>query len=130
VLDVAGRQFRYASLLEQRFQEAEGVVRAGDRREVLDPLTLRGDEIAFTLNITLDGLGLTKHEFSGKVSGDEMVGTVTLTPTGRSTVTVPWRAKRTQRSDYFAPTGTEIFRKQGSLDDRQFIARPTSQPLP
>ena len=111
VLDVQGRQYRYASLLEQRFQETEGVARAGDRREVLDALTLRGDEIAFTLNITLDGLGLTRHEFSGKVSGDEIVGTVKLTPAERSTITQPWRARRTARSDYFAPTGTEMFKK-------------------
>jgi hypothetical protein len=28
------------------------------------------------LNITLDQLGLTRHEFSGKVEGDQIVGTV------------------------------------------------------
>jgi hypothetical protein len=112
VLDVEGKQFRYGSLLEQRFQETEGVVRVGDRREVLDPVLLRGDEIAFTLNITLNGLGLTRHEFSGKVNGDEIAGTVKLTPADRSTLTLPWRARRTARSDYFAPTGTEIFKKE------------------
>jgi precorrin-6B methylase 2 len=115
VLDVGGRQVRYASLIEQRFQEAEGVARAGDRREVLDAMTLRGDEIAFTLNITLNGLGLTRHEFSGKVDGDQIVGTVKLTPADRPTTTLQWRARRTERSDYFAPTGTEMFQKPAQV---------------
>ena len=113
ILDMDGRQFRYASVLEQRFQETEGVVRAGDRLEVLDTMTLRGNEIAFTLNITLNGLGLTRHEFSGKVDGDQIVGTVKLTASNRSTVTLQWRARRTERSEYFAPTGTELFQKPG-----------------
>jgi hypothetical protein len=108
-----GRPFRYASVLEQRFQETEGVVRAGDRREVLEAMTLRGNDIAFTLNITLNGLGLTRHEFSGKVAGDQIVGTVKLTPADRPTITRQWRARRTVRSDYFAPTGTEMFKKPG-----------------
>ena len=112
-LDLNGRPFRYASVLEQRFQETEGVVRAGDRREVLEAMTLRGNDIAFTLNITLNGLGLTRHEFSGKVDGDHIVGTVKLTPADRSTITRQWRARRTARSDYFAPTGTKMFKKPG-----------------
>ena len=113
ILDVEGKPFSYASSLEQRFQETEGVVRVGDRREILDGMTLRGDDIKFNLNITLNGLGLTHHEFSGKVDGDQIVGTAKLTPSGRSTVTLPWRARRTTRSDYFAPTGTEMFQKPG-----------------
>lgn len=113
ILDLNGRPFRYASVLEQRFQETEGVVRAGDRREVLEAITLRGNDIAFTLNITLDGLGLTRHEFSGKVDGDHIAGTVKLTPADRSTITRPWRARRTARSNYFAPTGTKMFQKPG-----------------
>jgi hypothetical protein len=111
-LDVEGRRIPYASLIEQRFQEAEGVVRAGDRREVLEGLTLRGEAISFALNITLDGLGLTKHEFSGKVDGDQIAGTVKLTPANRSSINVDWRARRTERSNYFAPTGTNGFQKQ------------------
>jgi len=113
-LDVAGRQFRYASLVDQQFQKVEGVVRAGDRREVLNPMTLRGDDITFTLNITLDGLGLTRHEFSGKVNGDQIVGTVKVTPPDQTTLTLPWSARRTERSGYFAPTGTAMFQPPGN----------------
>lgn len=110
-LNVAGRQFRYASVLEQRFQVVEGVARAGDRREVLEGATLRGETIAFRLNITLDGLGLTRHEFTGRVTDDQIVGTVQVTPSDQPSVTLPWRARRVARSDYFAPTGTAVPRK-------------------
>jgi len=66
-LSVASRPFRYSSFVEQHFQKVEGVVRTGDRREVLEGVALRGADITFSLNITLDQLGLTRHEFSGKV---------------------------------------------------------------
>jgi hypothetical protein len=107
-LDVHGNHVRYASLVEQRFQMIEGVARAGDRREILNAMTLRGADISFTLDVTLDGLGLTRHEFSGVAVGDEIVGTVKVTPVNRPTQTLPWRARRVDRSDYFAPTGTEV----------------------
>jgi hypothetical protein len=110
-LSIAGRRFRYAALLDQHFQKVDGVVRAGDRREVLNAMALRGDEITFTLDITLDGVGLTRHEFAGKVNGSQIVGTVNLTPPNQPTLTVPWRARQTDRSRsrYFAPTGTALF---------------------
>jgi hypothetical protein len=105
-LSVANSQFRYSSFVEQHFQMVEGVARAGDRREVLQGMTLRGAEITFSLNITLDQLGLTRHEFSGKVEGDQIVGTVTVTPADQPPLTMPWVARRSERSDYFARTGT------------------------
>jgi hypothetical protein len=110
-LSVAGRRFRYSSVVEQHFQMVEGVARAGDRREVLEGMTLRGADLAFTFNITLDRSGLTRHEFSGKVAGDQIVGTVNVTPAGQSTQTMPWRARRSDRSDYFARTGTALFQQ-------------------
>jgi hypothetical protein len=112
-LTVAGRRFEYGAVLEQQFQVLEGVARAGDRREVFQSATLRGDAIAFSLNITLDGLGLTQHEFSGKVAGDRIDGTATVTVEGQSAVTLPFRAQRTPTSKYFAPTGTSMFQKVG-----------------
>jgi hypothetical protein len=110
-LTVAGKRIPYGAIIEQQFQAVEGVARAGDRREVLDPATLRGDEIAFALKITLDGLGLTRHEFTGKVDGDQIVGTAKVTPPDQDTITLPWRARRTARSHYFAPTGTALFQQ-------------------
>ncbi len=114
-LSVGGRQFRYASFVEQHFQNVEGVARSGDRREVLEGMSLRGADISFALNITLDPLGLTRHEFSGKVEGDQIVGTVKLSPADQSPVTLPWRARRSERSDYFATTGTAMFEQAGQV---------------
>ena len=111
-LSVAGKRFRYSSFVEQHFQMVEGVARTGDRREVLESMTLRGVDITFALNITLDRLGLTRHEFSGKVENDHIAGTVKVTPAGQSPQTLPWRARRSERSDYFAKTGTAMFQKQ------------------
>jgi hypothetical protein len=112
-LSVAGKPVKYSVVLEQQFQALEGVARAADRREVLTATTLKGDEISFVLNITLDGQGLTAHQFTGKVSGDAIAGTVTLTPANQVVAIVPWKAKRTDRPSYFAPTGTAMFEKSG-----------------
>ena len=112
-LNLAGQRVEYAALLEQRFQTVEGVARAGDRREVLESPTLRGDEIAFVLNITVDGLGLTRHEFTGRASGDQIVGTARVTPHEGSAATLPFRAERTVKSRYFEPTGTPATRHAG-----------------
>src|SRR5262245_9359599 len=65
-LEASGRRFRYAAVIDQHFQKVEGVARAGDRREVFEDVTLRGEDLSFVLAITLDGLGLTRHEFAGK----------------------------------------------------------------
>ena len=92
-------------VLEQQFQVVEGVARAGDRREVLESATLRGEDIGFNLKITLDGAGLTQHEFKGKVDGDRIAGTVKVAPSDRAAETLPFRARRTATSRYFAPTG-------------------------
>ena len=105
-LAVGGRKVAYAAVLEQQFQVIEGVARAGDRREVLESATLRGDSIGFVLKITLDGLGLTQHEFKGKVDGDRLEGTVGVAAPDRQAETLPFRARRTSASRYFAPTGT------------------------
>jgi Methyltransferase domain len=110
-LTVTGKQIPYGAAIEQQFQMIEGVARAGDRREVLTEATLRGADIAFTLEITLDGFGLTRHEFSGKVDGDQIVGTATLTPAQREVITVPWRARRAAQPRYFAATGTALFER-------------------
>ena len=108
-LNLAGKAIPYSAVLEQQFQVIEGVARAGDRREVLTAAALRGEQIEFTLTLTLDGLGLTRHEFAGKVEGDEIVGTARVTPAQQETIRVPWRARRTAQPHYFSPTGTALF---------------------
>jgi len=105
-----GSRIAYASILEQRFQAAEGVVRAGNRRELLYDVKLRGEDITFTLAMTLDGIGFVRHVFQGKVRGDVIEGTasVTLPPNHDRTYRLPWRAVRSATSAYFEPTGTNV----------------------
>src|SRR5688572_22931869 len=57
-LEVAGREYEYGAVFEQQFQVVEGAARAGDRREVLDSATLRGEDIAFMVKSTPDGARL------------------------------------------------------------------------
>ena len=98
---------RYSAVLEQQFQSVEGVVRVGDRRGVFDSMKLNGDEVAFTLMMTLPGVGLTRHQFHGKVKGNAIDGTVRIAhePKYEDAVVLPWRAERSTTSAYFAPTG-------------------------
>lgn len=75
---IAGQRIAYAAVLEPHFQTAEGVVRAGANREVLTGVKLSGENLSFKLAITLEGIGFTRHEFSGKVRGERIEGTVRL----------------------------------------------------
>lgn len=110
VLAINGQPVSYSAIAEQRFQRAEGVARAGNRRELLHDMTVRGEDISFTLGMTLDGIGFVRHVYSGKVRGDAIVGTVnvTLPPNHEKFIELPWRATRSATSAYFAPTGTNI----------------------
>lgn len=109
-LEVGGVKRHYAAVLEQQFQQLEGVVRAGDRRGVFSDMKLTGEDLSFTLDITLDGSGLFRHNFNVRVNGDKMVGNVRVVPlkdrqeTGDA-VTLPFQATRSAKSAYFEPTG-------------------------
>ena len=109
-LAVGGIRRHYGAVLEQQFQQVEGVVRAGDRRGVFRNMRLRGEDFSFTLDMTLDGSGLFRHTFNVKVRGDNMVGTVRIVglkgeeEIGEA-VTQPFQATRSAKSAYFAPTG-------------------------
>ena len=107
-LSIAGRKFVYSAVNEQRFQAVEGVVRAGKYRELLQDIKLRGEDISFALAMTLDEVGHTRHEFRGKVGGDQIEGRATVTLENHEKIELPWHAKRTAKSLYFAPTGTNV----------------------
>jgi precorrin-6B methylase 2 len=105
-----GKQVRtYAAVFdEQTFQKAEGVVRVGNRRGVLDAVMIEGERISFTLLMTLDGLGTVRHAFEGRVGpGSKTIqGKVKiLDERSSSEMELPWRAVRARESRYFAPTG-------------------------
>ena len=99
----------YAAVLEQNFQVIEGVVRSANRRGVLDGMKLTGDEITFSLMMTLDGVGLVRHQFTGRVKGDVIEGTASIKHEPYETaIELPWRARRVANSAYFAPTGVNV----------------------
>jgi hypothetical protein len=86
----------------------EGVVRSANRRAVFDSVKLKGDEISFSLMMTLDGVGLVRHQFSGRVRGDAIEGTVRVLHEPYETpFELSWRAERVKTSPYFAPTGLD-----------------------
>lgn len=108
-LDFGKARRNYAAVLEQHFQTVEGVVRTANRRGVFDSMKLTGNEISFSLMITLDGVGLARHQFSGRVRGDAIEGTVSILHEPHdTTIELPWRAQRTATSAYFAPTGLSL----------------------
>ena len=105
-LDFGKSKRSYAAVLEQHFQNVEGVVRSAGRRGVFDSAKLTGDELSFSLMMTLDGVGLVRHQFSGRVKGDAIEGTVRILHEPYETpFELPWRATRSTTSAYFAPTG-------------------------
>lgn len=110
-LALRGGTRTYGALLEQRFQHAEGFVRVGNRRGVFREVKLRGDEITILLDMTIDGPGFARHEFTGKVRANTIEGKVRITarsssdPERDEVIELPWTARRTQTSVYFAPTG-------------------------
>ena len=108
---VNGVKHAYSSILEQRFQRAEGFTRVGNRRGVFREVKLRGEDITIALDMTLEGVGYTRQEYTGKVRGDAIEGNVRLTlpvtkeRTREEVVVLPWRAKRANATAYLAPTG-------------------------
>jgi hypothetical protein len=112
-LPIRGLRHRYAAILEQRFQRAEGFARVRNRRALLRQVQMRGEQIVIGCDITLEGIGYARHQFTGRVQGDAIAGEVRIDmPSAANksideTVVLPWRAVRVAASDYFAPTGLD-----------------------
>ena len=110
---IHGKSRAYGAVFEQHFQKAEGFVRVGNRRAVLREAKLSGADVRILLDMTIDGAGFARHEFVGKVNGDVIEGEarIALRPEpnkgDEERIVVPWRARRTPQSAYFAPTGLE-----------------------
>ena len=102
------RSVSYSAILDQRYQSVEGFVRSGSRRAQLNDVKLTGEDISFSLMLTLEGTKLIRHQFRGKVKGDVMEGTVSvLREPYEKPIELPWRAQRVAQSTYFAPTGAD-----------------------
>ena len=113
-LPLGGRTHRFSALFEQRMQQAEGVTRVGNRREIFQNIILRGEALQFSLRMTLPTVGFTQLAFVGRVRGDTIEGTADAAmplpgdEEAMDHTRVPWHARRTTVLGYFAPTGTNI----------------------
>lgn len=75
-------------VLRQRFQYAEGLVNINGKTGQVRDARLEGPQITFTI-FEPTSKGLLRYDFTGRVSGDAMEGTVKL-PGGKQT----WKASR------------------------------------
>jgi SAM-dependent methyltransferase len=113
-LPLGDRTHRFSALFEQRMQQAEGVTRVGNRREIFQNVILRGEALQFSLRMTLPGVGFTQVAFIGRVRGDTIEGSADAAiplpgeEEAMDHVRVPWHARRTTALGYFAPTGTNL----------------------
>lgn len=108
------RVHRFHALFEQRMQQAEGVVRVGNRRETFQHVILRGENLQFSLRMTLPGTGYAQMAFAGRVRGDTIEGMADVQTPGPGDddamdhQRASWRAQRASSIGYFAPTGTNL----------------------
>jgi len=111
-LSVRGQKRDYSAMLERHFQKLEGVARVGNRRVIASDMRLRGEQVFFSISMTVDGLGYARHEFSGRMRGDSIEGTAKVLLVSdkdedkQELIELPWRAVRTAAPAYLAPTGT------------------------
>jgi hypothetical protein len=107
-LPLAGTTQTYDLISQQQYQVIDGFMRVGNRRERISDARLSGDQISFVFDMTLTGVGRTKHEFAGKVNGNQITGTVKVSLPEGKTAELPWTAKRVPASGYFRPTGIDV----------------------
>jgi hypothetical protein len=109
-LPIGKEKRTYHAIIDQWFQTVEGAARVGTRRGLFDEFRIDGDRITFTMHVRVDGVGVARHQFDGRVTGDTIEGTVRiLHEPHEEPYTLPWRATRArQPSGYFAPTGLNI----------------------
>ena len=107
-LTLGERTVTYSAVIDQRYQSAEGFLRAGNRRAILNDMKLSGDDITFSVLLSIEGDRIVRHQFAGKVRGDVIEGmaSVMQDPYAKP-LEQAWRAERSPASAYFAPTGIE-----------------------
>jgi len=115
-MNIGGASHRVEALIEQHMQQVEGAVRVGKRRQLLQGVELRGTALKCQLGMTLPVNGYTRISFEGQVRDDIIEGTMDIYQPAQEDdelgslkrTRLPWRARRTATSGYFAPTGTDI----------------------
>jgi len=76
-LPVSGKPQTYEVSFEQQYQQFSGTARVNGRAVKIEGAKLRGDELTFSFAAEVNGVAI-KHEFNGRVSGNEMTGQVAL----------------------------------------------------
>jgi hypothetical protein len=95
-LTVGGKPRTYQLTLDQKFQVVSGTARVDGRDTPIQNARLRGADIAFSFTAPVDGAP-AKHEFSGTVDGETIVGNV-LIAGGKLQAQLEWSARRAKPS--------------------------------
>ena len=95
-LTVGGKPQAYELILDQKFQAISGTVRVGGRSVKLENAKLSGDQISFSFSADVNGSPL-KHEFSGRVAGNGIDGTVSFAGS-RTQGQLEWNATRSVKA--------------------------------
>jgi len=82
----------YALRLTQKFQFAEGSIGPGGTRAALADVKLEGPRLSFKALLSDASGKPVMHQFSGRITGDSMEGTLNLEGSSRA---LTWRAHRT-----------------------------------
>jgi len=93
---IAGKPQSYEIRLEQKYQVITGSVWVGGRTATLQGARLRGADIRFSFTADVNGSPV-KHEFTGKVAGEAINGTATLSGP-RIQAQFEWTARRPARA--------------------------------
>ena len=76
---------------------------------MLEETKLKGEDISFALTMTVGNKAPVIHQFNGRVRGDVIEGTVSVTyKLDDRPFVLPWRAVRANETTYFSPTGTTL----------------------
>ena len=107
-LPVSGKSQAYEVTLMQKFQTVSGSVQVGGRTVKLSNPRLRGDRISFGFTTEVNGAPV-KHAFSGRIEGERISGTATLSGT-RLQAQLDWQAERTAKTaaTHGAPPGARM----------------------
>jgi hypothetical protein len=95
-LTIGGNPQNYELTLEQKFQMISGAVKVGASSVKLTDARLRGERISLSFSADVNG-GTLKHEFSGRVAGNTIEGTVVLSG-GRTQGQLEWNAIRAAKT--------------------------------
>jgi len=102
-LNMGGKPQPYEVTLEQTFQVVSGAGRVGGRVVKVQEARLNGDDLRFTFTADVNGAAV-KHEFSGKVEGDSINGSVVVSG-ARVQGQQEWNARRSGAAGAGLPSG-------------------------